>query len=96
MHLTPREFDLLRYLIIHANRVLSHRELLQGVWGPDYGNEVDTLRVLVNQLRKKVETQPSRPVFLLAEPWVGYRFSLSPHAAPAGLKRADDATIQRR
>ena len=82
-------------LIVHANRVLSHRELFQGVWGPDYGNELDTLRVLVNQLRKKIEAQPSKPVFLLTEPWVGYRFSLSPHAAPTNTK-ADDTTVQRR
>jgi two-component system KDP operon response regulator KdpE len=81
MHLTPREFELLRYLVIHANRVLSHRELLQGVWGPDYGNEVDALRVVVNQLRKKIEAQPSKPVFLLTEPWVGYRLSLPSEAA---------------
>jgi two-component system, OmpR family, KDP operon response regulator KdpE len=81
MHLTPREFELLRYLVVHANRVLSHRELLQGVWGPDYGNEVDALRVVVNQLRKKIEAQPSKPVFLLTEPWVGYRLSLPSEAA---------------
>ena len=76
MHLTPREFELLRYLVTHSNRVLTHRELLQGVWGPDYGEEVDALRVVVNQLRKKIEPQPSKPVFLVTEPWVGYRMAL--------------------
>ena len=75
---------------------MSHRELLQGVWGPDYGHELDTLRVLVNQLRKKIEAQPSKPVFLLTEPWVGYRFSLSPHAAPTDTKCEFDTTVQRR
>jgi two-component system KDP operon response regulator KdpE len=78
VRLTPREFDLLRYLAAHPNKVLSHRELLQAVWGPDYGDEVDALRVVVNQLRKKIEAQPSKPVCLLTEPWVGYRLDLSP------------------
>jgi two-component system KDP operon response regulator KdpE len=76
VHLTPREFELLRYFVTHANRVLTHRELLQGVWGPDYGEEVDALRVVVNQLRKKIEAQPSKPVYLVTEPWVGYRLSV--------------------
>ena len=74
--LTPKEFDLLRYLVAHANKVLSHRELLQAVWGPDYGDQVDYLRVFVNQLRKKIEVNPSNPVHLLTEPWVGYRLQL--------------------
>jgi two-component system KDP operon response regulator KdpE len=76
VRLTPKEFDLLRHLVAHANKVLTHRELLQAVWGPDYGNEVDYLRVVVNQLRKKIEAVPSQPRHLLTEPWVGYRFSL--------------------
>ncbi len=76
VRLTPKEFELLRYLVAHANKVLSHRELLQAVWGPDYGDQVDYLRVFVNQLRKKIEAKPSSPVYLLTEPWVGYRFHL--------------------
>jgi len=74
---TPKELDVLRYLALHAGKVVPHRELLQAVWGPDYGDEVDYLRVIVNQLRKKIEAEPSRPVFLLTEPWVGYRLQLS-------------------
>jgi two-component system, OmpR family, KDP operon response regulator KdpE len=81
VRLTPKEFDLLRYLVAHANKVVSHRQMLQAVWGPDYGDEVDYLRVVVNQLRKKIEAKPSRPVYLLTEPWVGYRLFL-----PAGLE----------
>lgn len=77
VRLTPKEFDLLRYLVGHANKTVSHRELLQAVWGPDYGDEVDYLRVIMNQLRKKVEAQPSAPVYLLTEPWVGYRLQLA-------------------
>jgi two-component system KDP operon response regulator KdpE len=76
VRLTPKEFELLRYLVGHANKVLSHRELLQAAWGPDYGDQVDYLRVFVNQLRKKIEAKPANPVYLLTEPWVGYRFHL--------------------
>ena len=75
-HLTPKELDLLRYLTQHANDVVPHRELLQAVWGPDYGDQVDYLRVFVNQLRKKIEKNPSSPAYLLTEPWVGYRLHL--------------------
>ncbi|HLI35613.1 MAG TPA: response regulator transcription factor [Terriglobia bacterium] len=71
--LTPKEFDLLLFMIRHRNRALTHRELLQAVWGPDYGDQVEYLRVFVNQLRKKIEPQPARPRYLLTEPWVGYR-----------------------
>jgi two-component system KDP operon response regulator KdpE len=76
VRLTPKEFELLRYLVTHANKVVEHRELLQSVWGPDYGEETEYLRVFVNQLRKKIELDPAKPRLLLTEPWVGYRFSL--------------------
>jgi two-component system KDP operon response regulator KdpE len=76
MRLTPKEFELLRYLVAHPNKTLTHRELLQAIWGPDYGDQVDYLRVFVNQLRKKIEPKPSDPTFLLTEPWVGYRLKL--------------------
>lgn len=78
VRLTPKEFELLSYFVTHANKVLPHRELLQAVWGPDYGDQVDYLRVFVNQLRKKIETKPSSPAYLLTEPWVGYRLQLLP------------------
>jgi len=81
IRLTPKEFELLRYLVAHANKTVTHRELLQAVWGPDYGDQVDYLRVFVNQLRKKIEPKPSSPVFLLTEPWVGYRLNV-PHEPP--------------
>jgi two-component system KDP operon response regulator KdpE len=74
--LTPKEFDLLHYLVTHPNKALAHRELLQAVWGPDYGDQVEYLRVFINQLRKKIEPQPSKPRYLLTEPWVGYRFAV--------------------
>jgi two-component system, OmpR family, KDP operon response regulator KdpE len=72
-HLTPKELELLRYLTRHPNEVLSHRELLQAVWGPDYGDQVDYLRVFVKNLRKKMELNPEEPQYITTEPWVGYR-----------------------
>ena len=74
--LTPKEFDLLQYLLANPNVALPHARLLQAVWGPDYGDEVEYLRVFVNQLRKKIEPDPAHPKFLVTEPWVGYRFAL--------------------
>jgi two-component system KDP operon response regulator KdpE len=74
VHLTPKEFELLRHLVLNAGKPLTHRRLLQAVWGPDYGDEPEYLRVMVNQLRKKIESDPARPSLILTEPWVGYRF----------------------
>jgi len=74
--LTPKEFELLQYLVAHPNVPIPHTKLLRSVWGPDYGDEVEYLRVFVNQLRKKIEKNPSTPKYLLTEPWVGYRFHL--------------------
>ena len=76
LRLTPKEFDLLRYLIHHPHRAIPHRELLQAVWGPDYGDEVEYLRVFIKQLRRKIEPRPEEPIFILTEPWVGYRLNL--------------------
>jgi two-component system KDP operon response regulator KdpE len=73
--LTPTELDLLHYFVTHANVVLPHDQILQAVWGPDYGDEVEYLRVFVNQLRKKIEPDPARPRYILTEPWLGYRFT---------------------
>ena len=56
--------------------MIPHTKLLQAVWGPDYGNQVEYLRVFVNQLRKKIEPDPAKPRYLLTEPWPGYRFDL--------------------
>ena len=74
VRLTPKEFDLLRYLVAHAGKPVTHRELLQSVWGPDYGDEPEYLRVFINQVRKKIETNPAKPKFILTVPWVGYQF----------------------
>jgi two-component system KDP operon response regulator KdpE len=76
--LAPKEFDLLRYLVAHANRVVTHRDLLEAVWGPDRGENVDALRVVITHLRRKIEAKASRPEWILTEPWVGYRLFLPP------------------
>ena len=61
VHLTAKEFKLLHCLVEHGGAVVSHRRLLQAVWGPDYGNEIEYLRVFVNQVRKKIEPDPQEP-----------------------------------
>lgn len=76
VRLTPKEFDLLRYLVMHPNKAIPHRELLQAVWGPDYGEQVEYLRVFIKQLRRKIEARPDKPQHILTEPWIGYRFHL--------------------
>jgi two-component system KDP operon response regulator KdpE len=76
--LTAKEFDLLSYFLARPNKTIAHRELLQAVWGPDYGDELEYLRVFVNRLRKKIEPNPSKPRFLVTDAWAGYRFHL-PH-----------------
>lgn len=70
--LTPKEYDLLAYLASRPNQVVTHRELLREVWGPDSGDEKEYLRVFINRLRKKIERLPGNPEYLLTEPWVGY------------------------
>jgi len=81
VHLTPKEFDVMKHLVMNQGKPLTHRRLLQAVWGPDYGEETENLRVVINQLRKKIEADPTHPKFILTEPWVGYRFQ--PPKAPA-------------
>jgi two-component system KDP operon response regulator KdpE len=72
--LTPTEYDLLKYMIEHADKVLTHRMLLQEVWGQAYVDQAQYLRVFIGQLRKKLEKDPTRPRFILTDPGVGYRF----------------------
>jgi two-component system, OmpR family, KDP operon response regulator KdpE len=76
IRLTPKEFELLSYLVARPDKTISHRELLQAVWGPDYGEELEYLRVFVNRLRKKIERYPAKPRYLLTDAWTGYRFRL--------------------
>lgn len=76
VHLTSKEFDLLSYLASHPNKVASHRELLHAVWGPEYGDESEYLRVFINRLRKKIEPKPTTPEYILTAPGVGYCLKL--------------------
>jgi two-component system, OmpR family, KDP operon response regulator KdpE len=74
VRLTPKEFKMLRYLMEHAGRPIPHNRLLISIWGSEYGNEREYLRVLINQLRKKIEEDPARPEYILTESHIGYRF----------------------
>jgi two-component system KDP operon response regulator KdpE len=74
IRLTPKEFEMLRYLMQHAGRPIPHSRLLSSIWGPEYGDEREYLRVLVSQLRKKIEDDPANPTYILTESHVGYRF----------------------
>jgi two-component system, OmpR family, KDP operon response regulator KdpE len=74
VHLTPKEFDLLVYLLRNAGKVLTHRTVLSAVWGGNYVEQNEYLRVFVGRLRKKIEKDHARPRYILTEPWVGYRF----------------------
>ena len=76
VRLTPKEFDLLHFLATNANATIAHTKLLQAVWGPDYGDEVEYLRTFINQVRKKIEKDPAHPRHVITEPWVGYRFQI--------------------
>ncbi len=77
VRLTPTEFSLLEQLVTNAGKVLTHRMLLQRVWGPEYGGESEYLRVYINRLRQKLEPNPAKPQLLITEPGVGYRFAAS-------------------
>lgn len=84
VHLTPKEFDVLRLLVSQEGKPLTHMRILQTVWGPDHAEETENLRVVINQLRKKIEKDPAHPRYILTEPWMGYCF------------RLPDATSQKR
>jgi two-component system KDP operon response regulator KdpE len=73
LDLTPREFEVLAYLMRHANKVVTHRLLLAEVWGPQYEGETQYLRVFINRLRRKIEDDPSHPRIIVTEPGIGYR-----------------------
>ena len=74
VHLSPTEFDLIAFLFEHRGAPVTHTRLLRAIWGPEYGNELEYLRSYVRMLRKKIEDDPAHPVYILTEPWVGYRF----------------------
>ena len=75
VHLTPTEYEVLKYLALNVGRVITHRTLLRAVWGPSYDSEAHYLRVFIGQLRRKIEPEPSRPMYLLTVPGIGYRLA---------------------
>jgi len=74
VHLTPKEYDLMVYLISHPGKVLTHRTLLTAIWGGESIEQTEYLRVFVGQIRKKIEPEPAKPRYIVTEPWIGYRF----------------------
>jgi two-component system KDP operon response regulator KdpE len=79
IHLTPKEFEMLHYLMMHPGEPIPHARLLKAIWGPTYGNELEYLRTFVRQLRKKIEDNPASPKYLLTDAYVGYRFNEQQH-----------------
>ncbi len=73
VRLTPTEYSILKFMVGHAGKVVTHQQLLRGVWGPEYQSELHYVRVYVGQLRHKIERDPARPRYILTEPGVGYR-----------------------
>jgi two-component system KDP operon response regulator KdpE len=86
VHLTPKEFDVLRLLVAQLGEVVTYRKILQIVWGPEYGEETEPVRVVIRQLRQKIEIDPAHPHYLVTEPRIGYRFQL-PSDAPEKMPR---------
>ncbi len=83
VRLTPTEYELIKFLVAHAGKVVTHQQLLRGVWGPEYQNESHYVRVYVGQLRHKIESDPARPRYILTEPGVGYRLRVDEMNEPA-------------
>ena len=75
VHLTPKQFELLHYLMMHPGRPIPHAKLLRSVWGPEYGNELEYLRTFIRQIRMKIEDDPANPQYLVTDSHIGYRFS---------------------
>jgi two-component system, OmpR family, KDP operon response regulator KdpE len=89
IHLSPKEFGVLRLLVLQEGKPLTHKRLLQSVWGADHAEETENLRVVINQLRKKVEKDPAHPQYILTEPWLGYRFQLPSTAFEKRARRKE-------
>src|SRR5580658_7807600 len=96
VHLSPKEFELLAFMMQNHGAPLTHVKLLRSVWGPEYGNELEYLRSYVRMLRKKIEDDPAMPAYIVTEPWVGYRFcNPNDQDAPAITPPAE-TSLQRR
>lgn len=82
VHLTPKQFELLHYLMLHAGKPIPHAKLLRSVWGPEYGNELEYLRTFIRQIRIKIEDDPAVPRYLITDSHIGYRFNESIDVPP--------------
>jgi two-component system, OmpR family, KDP operon response regulator KdpE len=76
VHMTPKEFEVLRTLVLQQGKAVAYQKLLQTVWGPDYAEETEKVRTIIGQIRKKIEKDPLRPRYIVTEPWFGYRFQV--------------------
>jgi two-component system KDP operon response regulator KdpE len=76
VHMTPKEFEVLRTLVVQQGKAVTYQKLLQTIWGPDYGEEIEKVRAVIGQIRKKIEKDPAHPRYIVTEPWFGYRFQV--------------------
>jgi two-component system, OmpR family, KDP operon response regulator KdpE len=76
VHMTPKEFEVLRALVVQQGKAVAYQKLLQTIWGPDYGEEIEKVRAVIGQIRKKIEKDPAHPRYIVTEPWFGYRFQI--------------------
>jgi two-component system KDP operon response regulator KdpE len=88
--LTPKEYDLLRFMVANPNRILTHRELIQAAWGPAHSSDLDALRAVIHQLRRKIERDSANPAHLVTDSWAGYRF-LTAESSRAPRQRASQS-----
>jgi DNA-binding winged helix-turn-helix (wHTH) protein len=96
IHLSPKEFDLLAFMMRNADVLLAHVNLLRSVWGLEYGGELEYLRTYICTLRKKIETNPANPEYILSERWIGYRFRIPAGCRdPIGLQKATPRFLPR-
>jgi two-component system, OmpR family, KDP operon response regulator KdpE len=98
VRLSPKQFDLLAFLMKNRGAPITHTKLLRGVWGPEFGSELQYLRVYVRMLRKKIEDDPAKPEYIVTEPWVGYRFQgpLGPRSGRVDTRPSPITTKERR
>ena len=87
VHLTPKQFELLHFLMMHAGRPIPHAKLLRSVWGPEYGNELEYLRTFIRQIRMKIEDDSANPQYLVTDSHIGYRFNESIEIPPAAAEQ---------
>lgn len=88
VHMTPKEFEVLRTLVIQQGKAVAYQKLLQTVWGPDYAEEIEKVRAVIGQIRKKIEKDPAHPRYILTEPWFGYRFQIPTETSETHRRKA--------